>query len=254
MNKVLSHKIKTLFTVTVLFGFFLMGGCTEIIVHVSTEEVSSDADGNGIPKCDLAEKSLEINLYDQITDQSCWAASAQMVMNYHFKRAERELLEQCFIVDAVFVYPNRKCCAQDPKTVPDCQRGYWPEKALKLFNFDYSQAKENPENLEELWGKLTSQICGNQPVIYEKHFIGGGAHSHVIFGFGKDDLTGRWVELYDHQSVTENSISDSSNSEPDFQQVNFENDLFWEASRDDPIRKAVYYIFDIQPFFGIQPF
>lgn len=264
MNEILSPSRKYPFTMTTLLVLsllsLLIGSCVKVRIHVLA--VSSGIDGNqSVQMCELEEKSLDIFKYPQETSDWCWAASAQTVMNYHLRNAattndpedtEQEPLGQCVIAGKALGHSDI-CCTTDmkPSTASECRRGYRPERALRKFGFEYSEPEKNP-GFEYLWAQLTNQICAGQPVIFEEHFLEGGGHSNVIYGYGKDDLTGRWVELYDHQFVTDNLSSDLPSAEPtpapDFQQVNFEYDLFFEPDRDDPIRKSVWYIFDIQPF------
>lgn len=254
MNRIPSIKFKTLITTSallvLLFITLLIVGCieklVEVKVHVSAVSSGSELDENQTAQaCKLEEKSLDIVKYPQETSDWCWAASAQTVINYHLKGGAatsdpddptQRPLAQCLIVDKVLGYSNT-CCSpdgEDPGTVSECRRGYWPEKALDKFDFVYSEPERNPD-FEYLWARITSNICADQPLIYEEHFIGGGAHSNVIYGYGTDEF-GRWVDLDGHQSMAE-----------DFQQVNFEYDLFFDPNRDHPFVREVWVTFDISP-------
>ncbi len=234
-----------------IFGIILCvfwGGCAKVTVRVLAESPGSGGIPSS-PKCDLEEKSLDVQQFKQETGQWCWAASAQMVMNHHRKLNGEEPLVQCEIVNRAFTTPPEEtCCPDGLNDINRCHQGWWVEKALKLGEFESLEPKQNPGR-EELWNILTSQICANQPVIYENHFQGGGGHSNVIYGYRGNDNnvdSGRWVEIYDPQ--TEPGSEGADQTDADYLQMNFDEELvFVSKNEDTAFRQDVYYIYDIQP-------
>jgi len=234
MNKFPSRRLKNLFATTALLGLFLLVSCAEVVVHVSRGSGSSEDLPPG-PSCNLPEKFLTITREDQETISWCWAASAQMVINYFRKAAEKPELKQCSIVDDV-VNPPVTCCGVAGNSGL-CNQGDLPENALDKKAFTYAAPIKDPSNRENLWGKITSQICENKPIILAEYFVGGGGHSSVIYGFGGNDLVGsRWVDLYDHVPSPDN-----------VEQVNYDNEIYFVPGNDSFSRREVYYTFEIQP-------
>jgi len=249
MNRVQTIlKGKNQFIILAMALTLILGGCAKVIVRVSAKAPMEDR-VESIPKCDLEEKSLVVQQFKQETGQWCWAASAQMVMNHHRKLNGEEPLVQCEIVNnALTTQSQESCCPDGRNDIQRCRQGWWVERALELGEFESSEPKRNPGR-EELWNILTSQICANQPVIYENHFQGGGGHSNVIYGYRGNDNTvnsGRWVEIYDPQ--TEPWSGDAVQTDADYLQMNFDEELvFVSENEDTAFRSDVYYIFDIQP-------
>ncbi|MEO8324894.1 MAG: papain-like cysteine protease family protein [Nitrospirota bacterium] len=234
----LSLKMKSLLSTIGLLGFILIiGGCTKVDVRVTGFCCSSsDDDLPPGPSCDLPEKSLTIERYDQETISWCWAASAQMVINYFRTAAGQPQLTQCSIVDDLLT-PPETCCGPD-KNSDSCLRGDLPENVFVKKGFTYAPEIKDPSSRENLWGKVTSQICEEKPLILAEYFVGGGGHSSVIYGFGGNGQVGeRWVDLYDHIAKP-----------IDVEQVNYDNEIYFvDQDHDNFGRLAVYYTFDIQP-------
>ncbi len=254
MNRpqVIIRVAKLMLILGVILCLFL-GGCAKVVVRVSA--IAPSGERNDLtPKCDLHEKSLVVEQFEQITGQWCWAATAQIVMNYHRKSMGLEALGQCQLVSQVLPgQSGESCCPEGENDIAGCHKGWWVEKALEENGYEYSEPKSNPGR-EELWHKLTSQICADKPVVYESHLQGFGGHSNVIYGYRDDGgVSGRWVEIYDPQTEPwKREVSQVGGAQaeevPDYQQVNFDEDLvFVSENEDTSLRSGVWYIFDIQP-------
>jgi hypothetical protein len=229
--------MKSLFGTIGLFGFFLMiGGCTKVDVRVSGFCCSSSDDLPPGPSCNLPEKSLTIELYEQETISWCWAASAQTVINYFGTVAGQPPFAQCSLVDDLLT-PPETCCGP-AKHSDSCLRGDLPEKVFVKKGFTYAPEIKDPPNRENLWGKISNQICEEKPIVLAEYFVDGGGHSSVIYGFGGNGQVGeRWVDIYDHLDKP-----------IDVEQVNYDNELYFvDRDHDNFGRKEVYYTFDIQP-------
>ena len=235
MRKVLSINRKNFFRTIVLVGCFLVGGCTKVDVRVTGFCCSSSDDLPPGPSCDLSEKSLTIELYEQETISWCWAASAQTVINYFRTAAGEPPLTQCSLVNELLT-PPETCCGQ-AKHSDSCLRGDLPEKVFVKKGFTYAPEIKDPPNRENLWGKVTNQICEEKPPILAEYFVGGGGHSYSIFGFKVDPDGERWVDIYDHLGPPIG-----------LEQVNYDDELYFvDRDHDNFGRLEVYYTFDIQP-------
>ena len=233
----LSLGTKSLFTTIGLLGFFLIiGGCTKVDVRVTGFCCSSSDDLPSGPSCDLSEKSLTIELYEQETISWCWAASAQTVINYFRTAAGQAPLTQCSLVDDLLT-PPETCCGP-ARHSDSCLRGDLPEKVFVKKGFTYAPEIKDPPNRENLWGKVTNQICEEKPIVLAEYFVDGGGHNSSIYGFGGNGQVGeRWVDIYDHLDKP-----------IDVEQVNYDNELYFvDRDHDNFGRLEVYYTFDIQP-------
>ena len=222
---------KYLLPIAALVLLCFVGSCARVDVHVSASAGPSD-ETPITPSCDLSEKSLSIVPSKQKTGSWCWAASAQMVL-----RAFGRDIRQCSIVDGSF--EGLQCCADQADgeiSENACvDRSGLADYGLALHKFNYN-VKKPSNNPDVLWNKLVDHICKDTPVVYEEDAIGGGGHTNVIFGYRDDSgVTGRWVDLENHNS--ENS---------DFEQTSFDYEIVFTKNA-DPVRKAVWYTWDIQP-------
>lgn len=238
MNNIFSFNLKNLFAIIVVFGCLIIGGCTKVDVRVSgfccSSSYSNDLPPG--PSCDLSEKSFTIDLYEQETISWCWAASAQTVINYFRTAAGQPPLTQCSLVDDLLT-PPETCCGP-ARHSDSCLRGDLPEKVFVKKGFTYAPEIKDPPNRENLWGKVTNQICEEKPIVLAEYFVDGGGHTSVISAFGGNGQVGeRWVDIYDHLGPP-----------IDLEQVNYDNELYFvDRDHDNFGRLEVYYTFDIQP-------
>jgi hypothetical protein len=122
-----------------------------------------------------------------------------------------------------------------------CYKEGLPEWVLAKEGFAFREYK-NPDNKEILWAKITREICAERPFVLAEYFLQGGGHSSVIYGFaGNGQNSERWVDFYDPNWPP---ISTPLTGESDLEQINFDDGIYFIPS--DPIRKEVYFTFDIQ--------
>jgi len=113
--------------------------------------------------------SQPVALRAQETGMWCWAASAQMCMQFLGAN-----VDQCTQANNEF---GRNDCCNSP--VPnDCVNGGWPE-------FDkYSFTSNRTSNTALSWDALKKQIyCKKKPVAFSWHWTGGGGHVMVVTGY-----------------------------------------------------------------------
>ncbi|MEO6202614.1 MAG: papain-like cysteine protease family protein [Nitrospirales bacterium] len=191
MLKVLLLKKVCLIKIAILVGIFLItGSCTKVDVRVTRPCCSPSEYVYEGPSCDLPEKMLSIEGFRQEATAWCWVASAQMVA----KHLNGTSLQQCEIVDDLF-NPISSCC-KDPYTT-ECNRGWWPERALEKEGIKSGFPIENPPK-DKLWKMITWDICTGKPLILAEYFLGGGGHSSVLYGFdGNSPGEESWVWAYD---------------------------------------------------------
>jgi len=243
MNRVQSIKSLRAFIIMAVVFCVLIGGCTKVVVHVSIGSGSTAEPPSG-PPCNLPEKALAIVGYQQENSSVCWAASAQMVINHFRVAAGQNPITQCSIVDAVLNKSSGNSCCGVMDQDGSCMRDGLPEAAFNKKGFTYAPAEKDPLR-ENLWAKVTNQICEEKPLILAEYFVGGGGHSSVIYGFGGNGLVGeRWVDTYDHISPP---ITDPLTGLLDVEQVNYDEEIYFVPGNDTFYRTNVYYTFDIQP-------
>lgn len=245
MKKFLSDKMRTLGMITVLFGFFVIYGC-EVVVQVSKGPSSSDGGGlPPVPQCGLTETHLTIKGYEQEEGTGwCWAASAQMVINYLLTLGGQNPIEkQCDIVDAVLGHPPDTCCGMNTTTAP-CNVEGWPEDVFDKKGFTYSPPQKDPQDKQNLWAKITNQICIQKPIIISQYFIGGLGHTAVIYGYRDGGEENRWVDLYDH--LVPPATDPLSGDIRELEQVSYDNELYFVPDNDALLRTSVYYTWDIE--------
>jgi len=153
-------------------------------------------------QCDPSGMSLDpFELRKQETVSWCWAASAQMTMQFHGKTEA-----QCFIVDVTYRddlddLGISTCCGGN-ENLRGCIRRGWPDTAFDTFDFRYSLRKV-VENRAPLltWSQITNQICQRRPFIFAMEWAGGGKHTYVVKGYEIDSGDGEQVVwIYDHNS------------------------------------------------------
>ncbi len=112
-------------------------------------------------------KLLDVKLFAQQTDLWCWAAGAEMIMDYHEKS-----VSQCVHAGKAF---GRDYCCQHYN---DCSRPFDPV----FEKFDYNVFFTRKGAL--LWKDLAAQIMGEnpKPVGFSWKWVGGGGHYMVARG------------------------------------------------------------------------
>ncbi|MCT2562296.1 papain-like cysteine protease family protein [Chryseobacterium herbae] len=112
---------------------------------------------------------LDVNIIGQQTNNWCWAASGQMVMEYLGSN-----ISQCEQANYRFGLSN--CCITP--TPANCIQGGWPD----FENWGFS-------SITTLWGdalyfdELQNQFDSNMPVAFSWGWTGGGGHMQVATGY-----------------------------------------------------------------------
>lgn len=127
--------------------------------------------------------ALNVTLRPQQTDMWCWAASAQMVMEYLGKS-----VAQCTQANNEF---NRSDCCNTP-TPAACISGGWPQFNIYGFSFQTTQnaalpwptlqAQLSPPKLHMTTLKVNN-LCHFTPFTFTWHWVGGGGHMMVATGY-----------------------------------------------------------------------
>lgn len=167
------------------------------------------------PLCPLAQPLAS---YKQNTGVWCWAASAQMVINYlQAANGETPLVSQCNIVNgtlAVDPLADLNCCKAEDNYSPTFDDGINPDfekmrtrcrvrnnplEALRLNHYKVMEASPPVR-----WEGLNDQLCRNHtPYIsvvsfYDDDGSLAGAHSSVVGGARVTPDGDRYVEVSDH--------------------------------------------------------
>lgn len=133
-------------------------------------------------------ESLSVTLHPQETQNWCWAASGQMVMDYLGHD-----VSQCTQANNRF---NRNdCCNIDlcpPPTEPpqydivgnciNCACPGWPE--FDKYGFEFKRTHNAPLT----WAQIKEQLCKAEyckakPFAFSWHWPGGGGHMMVVKGY-----------------------------------------------------------------------
>lgn len=124
--------------------------------------------------------TLDTKLIPQETDQWCWAASGQMIMSFL-----NHDVRQCLQANNEF---GRSDCCLDPPPA-ECIQGGWPEFA----KYDFTDDRTSDSYLT--WDQLREQIaCRKTPVAFSWHWIDGGGHMKVIYGYAVENgVNSLWV-------------------------------------------------------------
>jgi hypothetical protein len=114
-------------------------------------------------------KLLTVPLHPQQTSMWCWAASAQMCMDFQGTN-----ILQCTQTNNRYAMTN---CCNSP--IPGaCVLGGWPE-----FN-KYGFTSKNTVDAALTWDQIRQEIdCRNRPLTYTWHWAGGSGHMVTIVGY-----------------------------------------------------------------------
>jgi hypothetical protein len=130
-----------------------------------------------------AASALSVTLRPQETEKWCWAASAQMVMEYLGKQ-----VEQCKQANDRL---NRNDCCKNP-TPRDCIKGNWPD--FKKYGFTFQQTTNAPLSWTTLKVQLAPNSCAGTPFAFTWQYPNnGGGHMMVATGYFTDVDGKRYV-------------------------------------------------------------
>jgi hypothetical protein len=129
--------------------------------------------------------SLSVPLHYQETDYWCWAACAQMIMDYNDHN-----ISQCKQANDLF--GRSDCCAIDLCSSPlqlsqnnqlkNCVCGGWPE--FDRYGFTYKKTSGKPLKWKQIKEQISSYSeSGSSPFAFTWNWSGGGAHMMVVKGF-----------------------------------------------------------------------
>jgi hypothetical protein len=122
----------------------------------------------GVAHAQISFGIVPATLFWQETDQWCWAASGQMMMNYVGPRN----VPQCYEANQRF---GRTDCCNCP-TPNGCAQPGWPDFDAWGYNF-----KETPTALS--WSQLTAEVNAKRPIWFAWGWTGGGGHALVARGY-----------------------------------------------------------------------
>jgi hypothetical protein len=132
--------------------------------------------------------SLPVTLHPQETQNWCWAASGQMVMDYLGHN-----VSQC--TEANNRFGRKDCCNIDLCPVPteppqydllhnciNCVCGGWPE--FNKYGFSFKKTSNAPLTWKQLREQLCQKkYCRSKPFAFSWHWPGGGGHMMVVKGY-----------------------------------------------------------------------
>jgi hypothetical protein len=118
------------------------------------------------------EKILPIELSPQKTRLWCWAASAEMIMQYISKKT----VSQCEQASKYFSL-NSCCQAVTPE---NCINGGWPQ--FEQYGFLVQKTQNEPLS----WTALTTEIENNRPFAFTWRYRTGGGHMMIVVGYRED--------------------------------------------------------------------
>lgn len=174
------------------------------------------ADVPATPLCPLSPPLLSLK---QNTGVWCWAASAQMVINYLGNP-----VSQCDIVSKTLDHQISSnppgCCMAEDSFVPDpppppddvpynqqvaaaqarCLERLWPSKPLGAYGYNF----ETSDPIE--WPGLTDQLCTKKTpyvfvmIVYDENGNYVGRHSSVVGGARVTSEGDQYVEISDHSA------------------------------------------------------
>jgi hypothetical protein len=171
-----------------------------------------------VPATPLCPLTMPLASSKQNTGVWCWAASAQMVINYLHAVEEQPPVSQCDIVNRAVEFnptddPN--CCKAEDGYAPTsgeqgklvfkemlnrCRVRNWPD--IVLTQYGYNVQKVSPLD----WLGLTAQFC-EKPIptpyiivvrFFDEYNTFAGAHSSVVGGARVTPGGEKYVEVSDH--------------------------------------------------------
>ena len=144
---------------------------------------------------------LLLPLHPQETDAWCWAAAAQMVMEYQDSepRHRTTLTAQCDLVSDVFrgdltTQQFHTCCTRPKLAV--CYRAYYVQMPFLKFGFNWDWKPLGGIN----WNDLVQQLCAKKPFVATMNQNEEGWHVYVVDGFLRisfSSIDWKLVSLYD---------------------------------------------------------
>ncbi|MBN2223701.1 MAG: C39 family peptidase [Deltaproteobacteria bacterium] len=127
--------------------------------------------------------SLGVRIHPQETEMWCWAASAEMVMDYLGKD-----IPQCIQANDRFI---RRDCCQNPTPIP-CVQGGWPQ--FEKYGFSYDKTN----NTALSWDEIKSQIDDLKSPFCFSWLWNGGGGGHMMVVVGYRTANGKnYVEIID---------------------------------------------------------
>jgi ABC-type bacteriocin/lantibiotic exporter with double-glycine peptidase domain len=168
--------------------------------------------------------SLRVRSHPQETDNWCWAASTQMVLEYFGRR-----LTQSELADLEF---QRRDCGRRPVPGP-CNKGGVTSTMLDRFGFTYNISQKPLTELE-----IAQQIAEHRtPLVFGWDWTGGGAHVMVAVGYSKLKNGTFVVEVMDPAPPV---LEDKNN--PVGGQHTFITYSRWVADQDHKLKDVIYNI------------
>lgn len=131
--------------------------------------------------------SLPVTLHPQETQNWCWAASGQMVMDYlghdvaqctqannRFGRTDCCNIDLCPTPTEAPTYVNGVCTG--------CVCGGWPE--FNKYDFSFDKTTDAALSWDDLREQISNeQNCKKTPFCVTWHWTGGGGHMMVVKGY-----------------------------------------------------------------------
>jgi hypothetical protein len=120
--------------------------------------------------------SLMVTLRGQETEQWCWAASGQMVMEYLGKS-----VDQCSQANSLL---HRSDCCTSP--TPDaCIKTGWPQ--FDQYGFEFTRIDSAPLTWDQIEQQLSpkdkNNTCSFTPFAFAWRYNGGNGHMMVAIGY-----------------------------------------------------------------------
>jgi Papain-like cysteine protease AvrRpt2 len=161
-----------------------------LFLSEASRVAAQQANSSQISCTPAARSSLSVLLRPQKQTYWCWAASAQMVMEYLGKP-----VEQCEQANHRL---SRADCCSNP-TPGGCDRTGWPD--FQEYGFTFKQTKQAELPWETIKGELAPQNvnnpCGSRPFAFSWRWHNGGGHMMVATGYYTDPDGKNWIEVND---------------------------------------------------------
>jgi hypothetical protein len=137
-------------------------------------------------------KSLPVTLHPQETDNWCWAACTQMIMEYMDVKVsqceqanDRYRRADCCNYDSAS-FPGKLIQSFDANTYSDCVQPGWPE--FERYGFTYKRRSNTPLTWKELKAQLSDgPNSKGKPFAFSWQWNRGGGHMMVAKGFATID-------------------------------------------------------------------